>query len=200
MQLNNTITITPPPFTNNLGQITYPDPLVFNNLDLIFTDNAKAKAVYVTVIGVPAAIPLWSESEYENIGDWTQAQAENKLMELLGNDPAAKLRSLFPKTLEETPNHPGTVLAKMIKNLGFTISDNCACKRHALEMNANGNDWCVANIDEIVNWLKEETKHRNIVFIDIVARMMVNRAIKKSRKLLANEPVPANDEELDNMA
>jgi predicted Fe-S protein YdhL (DUF1289 family) len=200
MQLNNTITITPPPFTNNLGQIIYPDPLVLNNLDLIFTDNAKAKTVFVTVIGIPAAITLWSTDEYDNIGDWTQAQAENKLVELLGDDPAAKLRSLFPKTLEETPNHPGTVLAKMIKNLGFTISDNCACKRHALEMNANGNDWCVANMDEIVNWLKEETKHRNIVFIDIVARMMVNRAIKKSRKLLANEPVPANDEELDNMA
>ena len=200
MQLNNTITITPPPFTNNIGQIINPTPLVLDSLDLVFNDNVKTKTVYAIVIGVPNSILLWSGDQYDNIGDWTQVQAENRLMDLLGDDPAAKLRSLFPKTLEENPNGAGTVLAKMIKNLGFTISDNCACKRHALEMNENGNDWCVDNLDTIVSWLKEETKNRNIVFIDMVARLMVMRAIKKSRKLLANEPVPVNDEELDNMS
>jgi hypothetical protein len=200
MQLNNTITITPPPFTNNIGQIINPTPLVLDSLDLVFNDNVKTKTVYAIVIGVPNSILLWSGDQYDNIGDWTQVQAENRLMDLLGNDPASALRALFPKTLEEDPNGAGTVLAKMIKNLGFTISDNCACKRHALEMNAKGNDWCVENLDTIVSWLKEETKNRNIVFIDMVARLMVMRAIKKSRKLLANESVPANDEELDNMA
>jgi hypothetical protein len=200
MQLNNTITITPPPFTNNIGQIINPTPLVLDSLDLVFNDNVKTKTVYAIIIGVPNSILLWSGDQYDNIGDWTQVQAENRLMDVLGNDPASALRALFPKTLEEDPNGAGTVLAKMIKNLGFTISDNCACKRHALEMNAKGNDWCVENLDTIVSWLKEETKNRNIVFIDMVARLMVMRAIKKSRKLLANESVPANDEELDNMA
>jgi hypothetical protein len=200
MQLNNTITITPPPFTNNIGQIINPTPLVLDSLDLVFNDNVKTKTVYAIVIGVPNSILLWSGDQYDNIGDWTQVQAENRLMDVLGNDPASALRALFPKTLEENPNGAGTVLAKMIKNLGFTISDNCACKRHALEMNAKGNDWCVENLDTIVSWLKEETKNRNIVFIDMVARLMVMRAIKKSRKLLANEPVPVNDEELDNIA
>jgi len=200
MQLNNTITITPPPFTNNIGQVINPPPLVLDSLDLVFNDNVKTKTVYAIVIGVPNSILLWSGDQYDNIGDWTQVQAENRLMDVLGNDPASALRALFPKTLEEDPNGAGTVLAKMIKNLGFTISDNCACKRHALEMNAKGNDWCVENLDTIVSWLKEETKNRNIVFIDMVARLMVMRAIKKSRKLLANEPVPVNDEELDNIA
>jgi hypothetical protein len=200
MRLNNTITITPPPFTNNLGQVTYPSPLILDALDLVFTDNVKSKTVYASIIGIPSPIVLWSENDYDNAGDWTQLQAESKLMELLGDNPAVALRALFPKTLEENPNHPGTVLAKMIKSLGFTISDNCQCKKHALEMNEKGNDWCVENIDTIVTWLKEETRRRNIVFIDMVARLMVMRAIKKSRKLLANQPVPENDEELDNMA
>jgi hypothetical protein len=200
MQLNNTITITPPPFTNNLGQVTYPDPLVLHKLDLVLTDNIKTKTVYASIIGIPSPIILWSGEDYDHIDDWTQVQAENKLLEILGNNPSETLRALFPKTLEENPNHPGTVLAKMIKSLGFTISDNCQCKKHALEMNEKGNDWCVENIDTIVSWLKEETRRRNIVFIDMVAKLMVMRAIKKSRKLLANEPVPANDEELDTMA
>jgi hypothetical protein len=199
MQLNNTITITPPPFTNNIGQIINPTPLVLDSLDLVFTDNVKNKTVSVNVLGIPATIMLWSVDEYDSFGDWTQSQAETRLAYLLGDDPGAALRALFPKTLEEDPNGAGTVLAKMIKNLGFTISDNCACKKHALEMNEKGNDWCVENINTIVAWLKEETKNRNIVFIDMVARLMVMRAIKKSRKLLANEPVPENDEELDNI-
>jgi hypothetical protein len=199
MKLQNIVTITPPPFTDNSGRVNFPSPLIFENLDLVFTDNVKAKTVYATVIGTPTPLVLWSGESYDNIGDWTQEQAENKITDLLGDDPAAMLRSLFPKTLEETPNHPGTVLSKMIKSLGFTMSDNCSCKRHALEMNDKGNDWCAENIDTIVGWLREETHRRNLPFIDALGKMMVNRAIKKSRKLLANEPVPENDEELDSI-
>jgi hypothetical protein len=198
MKLNNTITINPPPFTDNAGKIINPQPITFDNLDLIFTDNVKSKTVYAMIIGTPAPIILWTPEEYDTIGDWTQSQAEQKLMEILGQDPAAKLRALYPQTLEEHPNHPGTVLSKMIKSLGFTMSDSCSCKRHALEMNNKGNDWCVENIDTIVGWLREETHRRNLPFIDAIGKLMVNRAIKKSRKLLANEPVPENDEELDN--
>jgi hypothetical protein len=198
MKLNNTITINPPPFTDHTGQIINPPQLILDNLDLVFTDNVKSKTVYVTVIGTPAPMILWTPEEYDNIGDWTQSQAEQKLIEILGENPAAKLRGLYPQTLEEHPNHPGTVLSKMIKSLGFTMSDSCSCKRHALEMNNKGNDWCVENIDTIVGWLREETHKRNLPFIDALGKLLVNRAIKKSRKLLANEPVPENDEELDN--
>jgi len=198
MKLNNTIIINPPPFTDHAGQIINPPQLILDNLDLVFTDNVKSKTVYVTVIGTPAPMILWTPEEYDAAGDWTQSQAEQKLMEILGENPTAKLRSLYPQTLEEHPNHPGTVLSKMIKSLGFTMSDSCSCKRHALEMNNKGNDWCVENIDTVVGWLREETHKRNLPFIDAIGKLMVNRAIKKSRKLLANEPVPENDEELDN--
>jgi hypothetical protein len=199
MKLNETITISPPPYTDHTGKITQPNPIILNDLGLIFTDNVKVKTIHANIAGIPMPLILWSGNEYDSIGDWTQAQAETKILELLGDNPAAKLRSLFPKTLEEYPNSPGTVLSKMIKSLGFTMSDSCSCKRHALEMNDKGNDWCSENMDTIIGWLREEMTRRNLPFIETIARLMVNRAIKKSRKLLANEPIPENDEELDNV-
>jgi hypothetical protein len=199
MKLNNTITIIPPPFTDHTGKITYPNNIILDNLELVFTDNTKAKTVHAHIIGIPNPLLLWSDNTYDDAGDWTQLQAENRINELLGDNQAVSLRALFPKTLEEYPNSPGTVLSKMIKSLGFTMSDSCSCKRHALEMNDKGNDWCSENLDTIIGWLREETNRRNLPFIETIARLMVNRAIKKSRKLLANEPVPENDEELDNV-
>ena len=79
------------------------------------------------------------------------------------------------------------------------MTAGCSCRRHALEMNAQGNDWCEQNIDTIVGWLRDEAKRRKLPFIDAVGSLIVKRAIKKSRKILANEPVPENDEELDSL-
>jgi hypothetical protein len=197
MKLNNSITIQPPPYSDNSGKVINPPPIVLEDLKVIFNDNTFNKVVNAQIIGLPIFVPLWNNTEYDSIGDWTQAQAEAKLTQLLGDDPAKYLRSLFPKTLEEHPNQPGTVLSKMIKSLGIGMTDSCSCKRHALEMNDKGNDWCEQNIDTIVGWLREEAKRRNLPFIDAIGKLMVSRAIKKSRKLLANEPIPENDEDLD---
>ena len=85
----------------------------------------------------------------------------------------------------------------MIKSVGIQMTDSCSCKKHALEMNEKGNDWCEQNIDTVVGWLRDEAKRRNLPFLDAIGKLLVGRAIKKSRKLLANEPVPENDEDLD---
>lgn len=197
MKLNNAITIQPPPFSDNNGNIIHPPLLVLDELKLTFIDNNVNKTVNVQIVGIPMPINLWSISDYDTVGDWTQEQAETKLLQLMGDDPTKFLRSFFPKTLEENPNHPGTILSKMIKSVGIGMTDSCSCKRHALEMNDKGNDWCEQNMDTIVGWLREEAKRRNLPFIDAIGKIMVSRAIKKSRKLLANEPVPENDEDLD---
>ena len=60
-----------------------------------------------------------------------------------------------------------------------------------------GGDWCLDNIDTVVGWLEEEAKRRGLPFVKMVGKVMVNRAVKKSKKLIANEPVPENDEDLD---
>lgn len=197
MKLIQPINIQPPPYSNNNGQILHPDPIILNEIFPIYIDNELDKTVKVQIPQIPVLITLWQGPDYDAIGDWTQNQAENRLWEVLGDDPSKTIRSLYPKTLEENPNHPGTILSKMIKTLGIGMTDSCSCKRHALEMNDKGNDWCEQNIDTVVGWLRDEAKRRGLPFIDAIGKLMVNRAIKKSRKLLANEPVPENDEELD---
>jgi hypothetical protein len=192
MKFNKLLKITPPPFVDNAEQIFQPKTLEITNIELILIDNEQTKTIIANLIGFPLPLTLWSGAEYDQIGDWTQFQAENRILELLGDNPEIKLRSLFPKTLEENPNHPGSVLAKTIKSLGFTMSDTCQCKRHALEMNDRGNDWCEENIETIVGWLREETHRRNLPFIDSIGRLMVSNAIAKSRKLLADQKTTAS--------
>jgi hypothetical protein len=199
MKLKTQITIQPPPYSDNSGKIISPNSITLDNIDLIFIDNPKNKTLNVQVLPLSVTTSLWSGNDYTLIGDWTKSQAEQKLEELMGDDQAKYLRSLYPKTLEENPNHPGTQLSKMIKSVGIQMTDSCSCKRHALEMNEKGNDWCDQNIDTIVGWLRDEAKRRGLPFIDAIGKLLVGRAIKKSRKLLANEPVPENDEELDSI-
>jgi hypothetical protein len=199
MKLIHKITVQPPPYSDNSGKIIHSNPINTDSIDLIFIDNPQNKIMSVQIFPFGLNIPLWTNNEYISIGDWTKSQAEQKLEELFGSDPAKYIRSLYPKTLEENPNHPGTILSKMIKSVGIQMTDSCSCKRHALEMNDKGNDWCEENIDTIVGWLRDEAKRRGLPFIDAIGKLLVGRAIKKSRKLLANEPVPENDEELDNL-
>lgn len=191
------LVVTPPPYSDNSGRVTSPPPLIIQELRVSYTDSPYLKTIQARIENIPTTITMVTGSTYDELGDWTQNQIEDGLRELMGDDPAQYLRSLFPKTMEEDPNGPGTVLSKMIKNLGIVMSDSCSCRRHAIEMNDRGNDWCSANVDTIVGWLREEAYRRNLPFVDMIGRVMVNRAIKKSRKLLANEPVPENDEDLD---
>lgn len=187
MKLNQTITINPPPYTDqNTNQIVNPPAIVIDTLDVTYSDNPLNRTVYAGIKNIPSSIPLLSGDEYTAAGDYSQSFIETKLKNYLGEDPAKTLRSLFPKTLEENPNGAGTILTGMISALGIKSSSTCSCRRHALEMNEKGPDWCEQNIDTIVSWLKEESQKRGLPFVETVGRMMVNRAIAKSRKLLAN--------------
>ena len=51
-------------------------------------------------------------------------------------------------------------------------------------MNEQGPDWCEQNMDQILSWLEHEAKKRKMPFVRFFAKMLVKRAIKKSRKLL----------------
>jgi hypothetical protein len=195
--LKNQITINPPPYSDNSGKIINPPEVKFDQLNFTFVDNPISKSVSAQILSLPINMIIWGGSDYDLIGDWTKSQAEQKIESMLGDDPAKYIRSLYPKTLEEHPNHPGTIISKMIKSVGIQMTDSCSCKKHALEMNEKGNDWCEQNIDTVVGWLRDEAKRRNLPFLDAIGKLLVGRAIKKSRKLLANEPVPENDEDLD---
>jgi predicted Fe-S protein YdhL (DUF1289 family) len=49
-------------------------------------------------------------------------------------------------------------------------------------MDAHGCDWCEANSDEIVGWLRESAAERGLPFLDVAARLLVRRAIANARK------------------
>lgn len=199
MKLGQKIVINPPPYSDHLNNIIHPDPLELEELEVIYSDYPSKKLYYAKINGIPNPVYLFINESYDEAGLINKEIAETKLKETLGTEPAKYLRSLFPKTMEENPNGPGSILSSMIKSLGIVMTSGCSCRQHAIEMNEQGNDWCEANIDTIVSWLRVEAKKRNLPFIDTIGKMMVNRAIKKSRRLLANQSVPDNDEELDNM-
>ncbi len=198
MKLAQKINVVPPPFSDNAGKVTTPEAIVTDTLDLTFSIEPEAQRITVNIQHFPLPITLYGGPSYEELnGLWNQSTLENRLLQILGDNPSLVLRSLFPRTMEEDPHGPGTVLAGMIKTLGIHMSDSCSCRRHALAMNEKGNEWCSQNLDTVVGWLREEASRRGLPFVDMVGKVMVNRAIKKSKKLLANQPVPENDEELD---
>jgi hypothetical protein len=77
---------------------------------------------------------------------------------------------------------PGTELKKLLKLVGITASPTCSCNKRARTMDTNGCDWCEANIDTIVGWLREEATKRKLPFVDMAGRILVKRAIRNARK------------------
>jgi hypothetical protein len=100
---------------------------------------------------------------------------------ILPNPPAP------PQTLEDFPNGPGTILSKMLSKIGINSTPNCSCRRRAMEMNNRGPDWCAENIDTIVGWLREESEKRKLPFVDFAGKLLIQRAIKVSRKNIKSE-------------
>ena len=190
MKLEHTITINPPPYTDpNTNQIVNPPPLIIDVLDVTYHDNPLSKVVSATIRNIPGSFILASGIDYEKLGDVNRSTLETLLFNLIKYDPAQTLRAKFPKTLEENPNGPGTILTNMISSLGIKSTPNCSCRRHALEMNDRGADWCESNMNVILGWLKEESAKRNLPFIESVAAMIVKRAIKTSRRLTKKSDV-----------
>jgi hypothetical protein len=75
----------------------------------------------------------------------------------------------------------------MLSKIGIKSTPNCSCRRRAMEMNTRGPDWCAENIDMIVGWLREESEKRKLPFVDFAGRLLIQRAIKLSRKALKAE-------------
>ena len=92
---------------------------------------------------------------------------------------AAKYQGLPPPP---PPSGPGTELKKLLKLIGITASPTCSCNARARTMDGNGCDWCEANVDTIVSWLREEATKRGLPFVDLAGRLLVKRAIRNARK------------------
>lgn len=176
------------PYTDpKTKQIVHPDPLVLDNLEISFEDRPKQKMILAKIENIPMPLVLYHGKDYDNLGDWTKKQLEEKITALLGDNPETVLQKYFPKTLESHPNGPGTQLSNMLSSIGITSSPTCSCKQRAITMNENGPEWCENNMDTIIGWLKEEATKRKLPFVETVARLMVKRAISKSKRLLKQQ-------------
>lgn len=188
MIIEKKINIKRYPYTDPKSkQIVHPDPLVLDNLEISFEDRPKQKMILAKIENIPMPLVLYHGKDYDNLGDWTKKQLEEKITTLLGDNPEAVLQKYFPKTLESHPNGPGTQLSNMLSSIGITSSPTCSCKQRAIIMNENGPEWCENNMDTIIGWLKEEATKRKLPFVETVARLMVKRAISKSKRLLKQQ-------------
>lgn len=95
MNLASPITVTPPSFTRSNGEVRTFNPITLNKLDLTIIDNVKRKSTVVQIRPFPRPLVLWENEAYDAAGDYTQAQVEAKVTELLGNDPKSALEALF---------------------------------------------------------------------------------------------------------
>lgn len=184
MKLNKTITLIPPPYTDGDGNLITPLPIKTDNLNVTFHIDTTSKTVFATIVNIPRTIMLAGPDDFDSVNMITPAALENTLLQEMGTNIEEYLQQLFPRTLESDPHGPGTILSGMLSVLGIKAIQNCPCRRHAIEMNTKGPDWCEENIDTILGWLKEESSNRNLPFVETVAKLMVQRAINKSRRLL----------------
>ncbi len=75
---------------------------------------------------------------------------------------------------------PGTELKKLLYSVGIVAEKGCSCDGHAAEMNRQGVEWCAENIATIVGWMREEATKRGLPFIEVAARWMVRKAIRRA--------------------
>jgi hypothetical protein len=58
-------------------------------------DNSNNKTVSAIFKGLHKPLILWQGQDYDSIGNWTEAQADAKILELLGNNPEELFKSLI---------------------------------------------------------------------------------------------------------
>ena len=97
MKLMAPVVITPPNITLSDGSVKVFNPITIDRLSYTIVDNPEHKVCAVQIRPCPKPLVLWEKEAYDVAGDYTQAQVEAKISELLGANPAAVLNSLYPQ-------------------------------------------------------------------------------------------------------
>jgi len=97
------------------------------------------------------------------------------------------VRNCLPQSSPSAPalptHGPGTELKKLLAKVGVTATPDCSCNARAAEMDRQGVEWCEANLDTIVGWLREQATARGLPFLDLAGRLLVRRAIANARRI-----------------
>jgi hypothetical protein len=95
MNLPNPVTIQPPTITRANGEVRVQKPITVSSLDVTIIDNSTRKSAVAQIRPCPRPLVLWEGDAYTEAGDYTQAQVEARVLELLGTDVKANLEKLF---------------------------------------------------------------------------------------------------------
>jgi hypothetical protein len=95
MNLPSPVTIQPPSITRRDGEVRVQKPITLNALDVTIMDSSRRKSCIARIHPCPFPLTLWSGAAYDAAGDYTQAQVEARVLELLGSDLKAGLEGLF---------------------------------------------------------------------------------------------------------
>lgn len=168
------------------GSIKTDGEITIDYIDVIYHDYPTSHQYFCNIQNIPGIVMLFEGEEYIKQGAITSVTGEQKLLDLMGEDQEywinQRLSKFRPPKLQDDPYGPGTILHNMLKKIGIKADANCNCVSHAISMNKNGPEWCENNIDKILEWLKQESEKRKIPFIQSVAKLLVQRAINKSKK------------------
>ena len=122
---------------------------------------------------------LAAAKEYDDNRIWLSESAYANLRKKYSPDakPAAKAE----------PNGPGSQLKALLAKFGIHSSPTCKCNSMARKMDAWGPDESLNHLEEIVDVMEETAQKRGLPFIRTAARLLVRRAISKSRALIRRE-------------
>jgi hypothetical protein len=95
MNLSAPVTIQRPAYTGINGEVKTPRPLTLAELDVTIIDNAKRRIAEARLLPCPRPVILWQGDAYDAAGDYTQEQAEARVLEVLGPDIKAGLEALL---------------------------------------------------------------------------------------------------------
>ena len=95
MNLPQPVTIQPPSVKFLDGTTREFSPFTVDKLNVTLHDNATARSTLAQIERFPQFIVLWFGDAYDAAGDYTQAQAEARIFELLGADLKTGLERLF---------------------------------------------------------------------------------------------------------
>ena len=102
MKLANPVTIQPPKVVLPNGEEKEPPAITISELRVVVIDDNKTRICQARLWPCRLPVVLWKGDDYDAAGDYTQAQVEARVLELLGDDPKAVLENLF---LLPKPNH-----------------------------------------------------------------------------------------------
>jgi hypothetical protein len=91
--LTSPITISPAPVNGKPIK-----PIVLNQIDWTVSYDSNSATAFIK--GANVFLPLWNETttpSYAQAGQFTDADVQNRVVELLGKDIAASITALYPK-------------------------------------------------------------------------------------------------------